>query len=1208
MYAQRGRGGPRVRTSYSQVAASASSSDTTPQVVPVKLNTDNGKTFIDNQCPIFGGFDFLFNVEASKLNKRCTNIPHTVDSQSIENPHHIAAEVRRNAFRNYVRSSGNLYSVCASLYCSSRDITIVKQLQPQSRFNFLYGDFCAKDFYTRAPEIRRMTLLPGDEKVDLTNLKLEAVLGHIGKCDSVYLGDVYQVTSGLILCNFIQLMLGLGRVKEVVWFGHMMSTPIGYQGESGFYHYSGRNVISYPHKDPTPSDVYTHPPPFLLDAGRKWSLKCEAHSLGSMGTYITFRENGSSALRDVLDKNRILLGFKAGALSPYVSTGENPDFYVYEKYALKVISEFGYRADLPQSTAFVMLRQVLTRMLGKDDLIKISETYASAADTIRKIYDFTFEYLCKLYNEQMVKFRSTVELEELNLSPWWSQLGKAVSSRASTITSTVVAVVGVVRTLQGLRTGTVAFSLLSSLLGPFPAYCYSIFGAPVVEAELFSWLITKMAPWKAAVLMAALDGVSNCSLTSGIVSLTLWMGLLTFYAAGHDKWFSEKVVLALHIAYNFLCFVTEYSPLLFVLGAYNTGLLIVLAVLSFYVCLYTFCYLITKSESALKKPGFYTYLYRVRPYKKIEAPAVHTRYENVEVEVPKEIEINGKTVSLLDATLRDVRVEIDETNKSIVENKVERENITGSFSSHKVETFCDIDDLGRFIPPPRNVRSYLYAIGKRILSQDPPRTVALEGKFLDVLTLVAKSITTEDPVASVNVDNVEEIFGDVIKDLPSARKETYRRWWDIPAHTDTWKCAFMSGVIIDESICTRSMMLKLDEGQEICKPRCLINAHVGLNIFYKRHFDKIHGGLKREPIEHTVHSVSTGMDMRTFTIFAAGLTIQSLCNQVSSAIHSKWNEGERIRIIAAVAGDDTWLSIMERVGDHIDIWYYETDATSFDASQGDGLLNSEISIYEEAGINVELLRKATFKPITVDIDKYSKAGEPIHFALNVTGRATGFPNTSLGNSIVESIIVQECLLKVFAQAIKEKRLFREVLDETTIYVDRAKELGITFKVLYSGPVLEKASFLRGFFYDSGFGLRWAPAIGRLAKLSKTLADLDVLYPKNLSPEEIREKFQYDVFYGLRTYDWPDSMTLFDFMNESPTLVVKGFGWNPSGLVHSEEVGQRYSLEVLARRYDFLNLEKTDQAETFAQMIPLLTRPDISQLKSTLAPFYRYDYR
>ena len=1217
------KGAPRryktpINNSHSQVAAGTSSSPVPLTVPVVKSKSDNGKSSCDNRTPIFGGYYPLFDRETSLIKEAVIkNIPHTegLDESGKrrfpENPHHISAEVRKCMVSSYVRVSGQLYACCASLYASSRDITVVKELKAQCSFSFLYGVYSAKDYYCRAPALRRDTIRSEDEKVDLSTLNKAQFWSKCQEFDSIYMGDVYDTHMGMSVGPLINAILAGPRVKEVVWFGHMMSTPFGIQGESGFYHYHDTTIFAYPHKDPTPSDMYVHPPPFVVNA-TILDLRCEAHSLGPMGVYVTFRKEGTTSIRDVLEQDRVRLGFKAGALWPFLENGlDNLDFYTYEKYAYQVISDFRYRAEVPRSTSLAMLQSTLLRLLGTDAVMKRAEAYPSAAKTRALIVKATFGFLCKLFNERMAELGDLPQLEELHLSPWWSQVAHAVSSRATIITSTAVAVIGAFRVLQVLRPATVGFNLLSSSIGLFPTYFYSVFGAPVLEDLIFSKICEYVPPYASMIIMALCDGISNMSVTSFVISFLIYYAKLWLLSRGvnHDE--VDRLILGLHTSVNLFCFSVGFFENLW----YIHPMLAVwcyLIALMFITCaaFLVIWYMLERREIPnnihvwtvpYDKTGWYIDLANKR--------ARDREYHVVEVTVPQKVNINGTETYTDQVLLRDSRVIMDSATREFVDIRINRmERMEDAMSARKVEYICKIPGMQPFKPPPKTMDAYAYAITKRILSQTPPEKVVLKSGFNSFLLSRIRSGYMEEPITVATEDNVDALFQEVISKLPPGRKADYNSWWKtLESPTRTQQVDFMNGQHWDPSMCMRVLMLKLDEGQEECKPRCLINAHVSLSIFYKRHFDQIHGGLKKEAVEHM--RGREGEKLRTFTIFAAGLTHHSLCAQVNEAINKEWI-GERVRIVICVAGDDTWLCILEKdMKNQIDTWYYETDATSFDASQGRSLLEEEIGLYESAGVPVEFLRKATFNKISVTVDKHSKINCPINFELDVTGRSTGFPNTSLGNSIVEALIVHECILEVYKVWCSGKRLFREVLDETDIYLNRAKEMGITFKKLYSGPVIERASFLRGFFYYSDSEeLRWAPAIGRLAKLSKVLAELSVLYPKIKTTEALHKQYLYDVFYGLRTYDWPECMVWTQKMNDPPVnkLVSQGLERNPSSLISDENAGQAYSLEVLQRRYADLRVVDEDGLNSFET--PFMSECSLEEVQDVLNAFYRYDYR
>ena len=694
-------------------------------------------------------------------------------------------------------------------------ITIVKELNPPCEFNFLYGVFSDKDFYTRAPELRRANLRQGDKKVDLPSACATYLLNNVTKFESIYMGDVYQCP--ILIPNLIRLLLETENTqcKEVVWFGHMMSTPIGYQGESGFFHYqNGNRVLSYPHRDPTSSDVYEHPPPFFGTTNGRGDLKCAVHSLDHMGTYITFTKDASTSLIEALKLSRKKLGFSEEALWAVTSDGhENLKFYEYTRYVYKTTSEFRFRADVPQSTALAMLQTALLRNLGMDNLWKHSEAFPSAAEVKHRILKATMSKLRDIYNERITEFREAPPLEELNLQPWWQSLGSAITSRASTIAGTIAAVVGVTRALQGLRRGTIGYSLLQSLIGDIPADLWSVFGAPVAENYLFSRLCYVMPPVVAAFVVAILDGISQGDIGVFILNLFLYLQKLILLSVGEKAEDTDRYVIYSHtinnVSYTFL----KYGVILLPIHQ-GVGLLLVLAgqIVSIINFVYVFSPLIVATDGKMMILDVF--------FRTIQRPVVSAarkEYDHVPVEIPKTVVINNETRNTTDTLLRDTRVEIDDLNLAGLAMSFAMDAQEQSFSSHKVEIFAEIPALGTFVPPPRTATSYAYAIEKRILAYRPLDVVTLKSSFLNDIKEVATLALASDEVEVAAPNNVEAIFTEIVREFKPSRRLAYEKWW--ASLNTTNKIDFLNGAVKDDSLGTRSFMLKLDDAQLECKPR-----------------------------------------------------------------------------------------------------------------------------------------------------------------------------------------------------------------------------------------------------------------------------------------------------------------------------------------------------------------------------------------------------
>jgi len=295
----------------------------------------------------------------------------------------------------------------------------------------------------------------------------------------------------------------------------------------------------------------------------------------------------------------------------------------------------------------------------------------------------------------------------------------------------------------------------------------------------------------------------------------------------------------------------------------------------------------------------------------------------------------------------------------------------------------------------------------------------------------------------------------------------------------------------------------LEDGIKPFKPRMVISVCSLLNTWMALSVDAIHGALKQDLIVLEAGGVN-------FSIaFCAGLDLKNLSIRFSNIVSKKG--------IGILVGGDDSLVIDTRGVNPV---FVELDMTAFDASIGPHLLRQERELYREM-MNLdanEIKLLGQLHELPIDFKLGNKAIGSYAFRINTINRSSGYPDTSLMNSVTNAA----CLFTVLADALHQRRDPLEALVQNLFnkFGLRAKELN---RSIHSYDV----SFLRGFFVPSAHvrgwttsDFCWMPSLGRYVKYAKTFSCPTQLYP-GVGFARASEFFNTDMFYSIKTFPHPD---------------------------------------------------------------------------------------
>ena len=267
--------------------------------------------------------------------------------------------------------------------------------------------------------------------------------------------------------------------------------------------------------------------------------------------------------------------------------------------------------------------------------------------------------------------------------------------------------------------------------------------------------------------------------------------------------------------------------------------------------------------------------------------------------------------------------------------------------------------------------------------------------------------------------------------------------------------------------------------------------------------DAIHGALKRDLIV-----LETG-GVKFSIAFCAGLDLQSLSIRFSDIVSSGG--------IGILVGGDDSLVIDVRGVDPV---FVELDMTAFDASIGPSLLRQERELYREMMMldAYEMKLLGQLHELPIDFKLGNKAIGSYAFRINTINRSSGYPDTSLMNSVTNAA----CLFTVLSDALHQRR---DPLD--ALVQNLFNKFGLRAKELNRSIRSYDVSFLRGFFVPSTYvrgwttsDFCWMPSLGRYVKYAKTFSCPTQLYP-GVGLARASEFFNADMFNSIKTFPHPD---------------------------------------------------------------------------------------
>jgi hypothetical protein len=377
-----------------------------------------------------------------------------------------------------------------------------------------------------------------------------------------------------------------------------------------------------------------------------------------------------------------------------------------------------------------------------------------------------------------------------------------------------------------------------------------------------------------------------------------------------------------------------------------------------------------------------------------------------------------------------------------------------------------------FGAPQKGIAHTLTAVGARYLPYTNLKKVKKALSGMD--SLFAKAII-ERMSGNYKKYTVEEAYAFATRNASVTRKAQYEKAMIHPV-TGFRVSSFEEIWEILSDVRTREAILKTDEffpqlEKKKIKPRMIISCHPLLNVALAPFMDEVHSALKSAPI------VEEFMGNKIYYHFCAGVTVSNLSRTFSDAV-------KQIGYHIIVGGDDALVIV---VNPDLTVRYIETDATAFDALINESALKWEVGIYQTVEPNLDWATFMKLQTNPIEIKLRAKGNhDQFYMKLKKRQRSSGFPNTSLGNSLVMAGVLGFAVRSLIARDI-------EVTADNLVHLVKEKT-GIILKKLHDTTDLYKISFLRGFFvpvgdlegfvdYDTDYV--WVPAFGRWIKYSKT---------------------------------------------------------------------------------------------------------------------------
>jgi hypothetical protein len=1141
---------------------------------------------------IFRGDMPLFTLGVDEEYPLAHHVPHSItvvgdDGQHYvelaANPHEHAAEYRRTVVKELSRVLPTA-RVVVDLFASSRDVALIGNNKNDTTiYYFVYASIDSKDFLNRSQGVaeKEEVFQKTNGRVNIVNIpSCEALIEfliHVSP-SVIYMNDIYRVFE-LSVEVFYRILVSRfnrpipkgnyslveriiasneGGFPLIIWAGNLFPTRYGRFGQDGtFFEKSDGKIVCQPHAHASPGDCYSH--------YRAFSLTCQIKAMqynAVFGSILFFPHEslGSETIETIAHKERIYSGFGVGGY-PNVNVAR------FNRASALVQVRQGMTPSLVYNSVASALRisqgvdKVLNEVLAIGDTDNLLET----AD--KEITSLLYDQI-KSKDEILAQQVPGVTEMDKTWKTWLSKHAGVLGVIAGVGTS-LIAIKTIAGKLfapamitVGLLTGNLWIDAFLVIFTAVSEEMVKLGLAAFIRSSLRRLAEHTFEDKEAFDMLFKMVDTSEVSI-SWYLSNLVWAILEAVVYIIQGRWWFIPIMNH----FSFAVLRSYFGPWAPILGHLMFNLMTILQTFTGLPCIMVYFAMV-----------FYgVYLDMVAPD--------HVRFLRYEVDL-KEVCNVGKVklqqfvedaIDVFKRTFRSVTenegdgVLVAEREKQIVplvpfvndngENSVTSfqrrfgywvDEIEGDhFSQKAVTRLFEVPRGLRLFAVPGDDLAKAIAIESRVFEYSGLRVLpkALNGDVDQYVQIILETLKMRHfgyAKEDLCMMSTPDFLNLTLSKLKPQRRGLYESFINGASSTELEELRTFQ--IPPSAELKRTMFIKANERLPInaktggVKPRTIICCPPWLNLMYAPHLDAFHKKLKMGPI-----SFGEGDDT-IFGIYAAGLSVDALVVQINEVMRTGYP-------FFIVAGDDLFLAF-NMGGRYL---FVEGDATAFDATQGQALLDIEMEIYRLAGMGIEPLKKMTYSPIEIQMSK-----NKLSFA--VVCRSSGFPNTTVGNSLIQGMAAYYCLRHLsLAQRTDLSDGFLENI-KTCVSL-RFLAFGIRLKVPVASVDIEAVSFLRGFFYqdDVRGGVRWAPALGRLVKLQSTFADLAKLYP---GETDLSRVFLSDVLFSMKDMDWPESFTIFDGLRTYGQVeTIREQGYLPgyfSEMLDGERL--RYSSDVVVRRY------------------------------------------